>query len=303
MNQHEQMNEWLPMYAAGGLDEKQRRQVAAHLNQCAECQADLELWQAVRTEIQTENSTLRAPAGLANAALAKIHSESAQRSPWQPARMWQLLKSQMGLVQKELWAASAIMIGMGFVITMDTQNINVLQTLAPLAAAAGVAALYRPEDDAARELAMSTPTSPRQVLLARLALVFGYDLILTLLASLWLTSIFPAIPFLQLILGWLAPMTFLSMLALALSLVMGHDNAILVSYSAWIFQHIPALADEKSVPLMQFPQWVVQLVDGYAHLWRQPTLLFALSAVALAAALWLVGNIEMRTPRSQESFG
>lgn len=303
MNEHEQMNEWLPMYAAGGLDEKQRRQVAAHLNQCARCQADLELWQVVRSEIQTENSTLRAPAGLANAALAKIHSEAAQRSPWQPARMWQLLKSQMGLVQKELWAASAIMIGMGFVITMDTQNINVLQTLAPLAAAAGVAALYRPEDDAARELAMSTPTSPRQVLLARLALVFGYDLILTLLASLWLTSIFPAIPFLQLILGWLAPMTFLSMLALALSLVMGHDNAILVSYSAWIFQHIPALADEKSVPLMQFPQWVVQLVDGYAHLWRQPALLFALSAAALAAALWLVGNIEMRTPRSQESFG
>jgi hypothetical protein len=48
---------------------------------------------------------------------------------------------------------------------------------------------------------------------------------------------------------------------------------------------------------------VVQLVEGYAHLWSQPTLLFALSAAALAAALWLVGNIEMRTRRSQESFG
>jgi hypothetical protein len=303
MNQHEQMNERLPLYAAGGLDEKQRRQLAAHLSQCAECQADLKLWQAVGAQIGAENNVLQAPASLAKAALQQLEAEKPNHSTVHPARMWQLLKTQARLVQKELWAASAVAIGIGYVVTVDVNNISVLQTLAPLAAAAGLAALHRPEDDTALELTLSTPTSPRQLLLARLALVFGYDLVLTLLASLGLTGVFPAIPLWQLILGWLAPMTFLSMLALALSLVMGHDNAILVSYSAWILQHIPALADEKNVPMIQFPQWLVQLVEGYAHLWSQPALLFALSAAALAAALWLVGNVEARTPHSQESFG
>ena len=53
-------------------------------------------------------------------------------------------------------------------------------------AAACVSFIYGPENDLAYELALSTPTSPRTILLARLALVFGYNLGLVPIATLGL---------------------------------------------------------------------------------------------------------------------
>lgn len=295
MSEHERINDWLPVYAAGGLEEDQRRQTAAHLAECEECRADLWLWQNVGTELRAEDQGVRPPSNLAGMVLAQARIERAQHNNWQPRRIGQLLKMQAPLVQKELWPASAVVIAIGYFMTIQANNTSMLQTLAPLAAAAGVAALFRPEDDAAMELALSTPTSPRQILLARLTLVFGYNLILALLASLGLVAFFPAVSLAQLILGWLAPMAFLSMAALALSLVVGHDNAILASYSAWLLQYLPN--GVKGTPLNRLPGVLGLIMDGYSQMWRQPGLLLALAAAALMIALWLVGAPGRRLPQ------
>ena len=298
MSEHEQMNELLPVYAAGGLGEDQRRQVAAHLAECAECRADLSLWQGIGAEVRVESQAVKLPPALTSNVLMQARVEKSRRSAWRPARVWQLLKAQAGLVQKELWPASAMVIAVGYIMAINANNIAVLQAMAPLAAAAGVAALFRPEDDAAMELALSTSTSPRQILLARLALVFGYDLVLALLASLGLLAFFPEVSLNRLILGWLAPMTFLSALALALSLAIGFNNAILASYAAWLFQYIPHWA--AGTQRNGLPAILSALAEEYSRLWSQPVWLFALSAVAFCAALWLVGPRSLHQPRIQE---
>lgn len=50
-------------------------------------------------------------------------------------------------------------------------------------AAVGLALVYGPEVDPGLELALATPTAPRSVLLARMTLVFAYDLGLALAAN------------------------------------------------------------------------------------------------------------------------
>jgi anti-sigma factor RsiW len=48
MNNHRRAQELLPQYVSAGLDEAHSRIVAQHLEVCAECQADLALWEVWR---------------------------------------------------------------------------------------------------------------------------------------------------------------------------------------------------------------------------------------------------------------
>ena len=59
----------------------------------------------------------------------------------------------------------------------------VLELFAPLAAAAALSMIWGPESDPSIELVVTTGTSPRDVLLARLVLVSVYDIALGLIAT------------------------------------------------------------------------------------------------------------------------
>jgi hypothetical protein len=99
-------------------------------------------------------------------------------------------------------------------------------------------------------MALATPTSPWQILVARLALVFGYNLVLALAASLALLPVLPGSLLGSLILGWLGPMTFLSAVALAFSFWLGNDGTIAVTYPAWIGKWIAgSLLNDPKAPL------------------------------------------------------
>jgi hypothetical protein len=206
----------------------------------------------------------------------------------------------MPLVNREIWPASALVIALGYVIVLITDQSGVIYALAPLIAATCVSLIYGPEADPAYELALSTPTSPRQILLARLVLVFGYNLALVLVAFLGLVPVLaghPTQPLLgTLVLAWLAPMTFLSASALVLSLAIGSQNAIALTYIAWIAQLLvgplrsglvlSGQAGAKVSPLF------AELMTAYVSFWQFPALLLALSAVLFGAAVWLVGKQE-----------
>src|SRR5690606_23857430 len=60
---------------------------------------------------------------------------------------------------------------------------DLLALIAPVVAAVGVAGAYRSRLDPAAELVAATATSGRLLLLVRLTLVLGYDLLLALAAS------------------------------------------------------------------------------------------------------------------------
>ena len=301
MNEIDPISDLLPLYVSGALDFDQRLAVEKHLPGCPDCQADLALWKSVSAEVTAVDQTVAAPRGMADKALAVALTRT--RQPRAGGADWMqrvrhiglLLRSQMPLVHREIWPASALVIGLGFIAALIAERAGFVYALAPLIAAACVSLIYGPENDPAYELTISTPTSPRQILLARLVLVFGYNLALVIAAML---ALLPALPDQQLMLGtlalnWLAPMTFLSAAALALSLWIGATNAISITYVAWLGQFLagPLLSPQAALQTgVRISPAVAQMIAAYQGFWQTPVLLLALSGLLFAAAVWLAGR-------------
>lgn len=293
MNTHEAYSDLLPVYAAGHLDGEQRRELECHLQECATCRDDFVLWQAIGAEIVTANRPVKAHPALAERTLQSLQTSASARthlthrllSPFASMikRAWQLLRVQVPLVKQEMWPAAALVMAIGCLLAILFKNEAALRILAPLVTAASLAVIYGPEHDPAAELMLSTPTSPWKILLARVTVVFGYNLLLALGISLLLLAFIPVETLGGLILGWLAPMTFLSALALVLSLWVGTTNALMMAYMGWLAQFTPFFM--KS---MAMSDWFSRITEGYAQLWQSPPILLAAAVLLLVIALWSV---------------
>ena len=299
MKDHDHFKDLLPQYAAGSLDEPMLQEVRRHIKRCAECQADLRLWTVLSAEIHAQNEAISLPVTLAEKVVKQVHaerfnSESGIQTHWRTRVRWgfDLLLSQAPLVRRELWPAGAIVILIGVAVAYLLGDSKVIVLVAPLVAAAGLAVIYGPENDPAIELAMSCPTSLRQILLARVTLVFSYNLVMALFASLVTKSLAPPGLLGSIILSWLGPMAFLSAAALLLSIWIGANNAITLTYIAWMAQFIPNLQFQG---VGAFPQWLESLARAYQQFWSSPTLLVAL-------ALGLLGLAILSTSRSNQKL-
>lgn len=293
MNEHTRISNLLPLYVSGALDRPQRDDVEKHLAVCAECKSDLAFWKAISVEIRLENQSAAAPNGLTDRAINSIQSAMPipDRIKVKFQRVLYLLRSQMPLVQHEIWPASAAVIGLGYAAALIAAQAEIIYALAPLVAATCVSLIYGPENDPAYELSLSTPTGQRQILLARLALVFGYNLALVLIAAIGLLPLIDKLLLGNLLLSWLAPMTFLSAAALALSLWIGAPNAIVIAYIAWLAELISRLLRAPQSPI-ELSSITVQLMTSYQHFWQTPTLLLTLALLLFGVAAWLAGRKE-----------
>lgn len=294
MNCARNWRELLPFYAAGTLDEGSREAVDRHLASCPACREELAFWCEARAVVVAENRALPAPPPtLLEGALTRIRQ--ARVSPLQ--RAWALLWSQAPLVRREIWPSSALVMAIGCVVALiaGSRGAALIEALAPVVAAAGLALIFGPENDPGLELALSTPTSPRQVLLARLVLIYGYNLLLALAATLALAITLRPGPLGALILGWLAPMTFLSTLALVLSLCIGANHAITAALGLWLAR---GLAGGIRVDMSsRLGAAFAEALGAYAQVWHSPALLFGLAAALVAAAIWLAGRQEALVAR------
>jgi hypothetical protein len=277
MNTHERYQDLLPLFVAGQLNETERAEMETHLATCEECQADLKLWEAVSVEIKKSNQAVEAPsAKLVDGAVSRVQVPGLMR------RAWQLLYAQAFLVQREMWPASAAVMALGIIVALLSNHVQAVYFIAPLVAAASLSVLFNPEYDPAYELTLATPTSPWKVLLARLSIVSAYNLLLALIAALVLLALVPPELLGTLILGWLAPMAFLSALALLLSLWIGTSNAVTITYILWIAQYMPY----KLVGAwMVSPGWS-SVILAYRQFWHSPMLLFLLALLLIGMALW-----------------
>lgn len=154
---------------------------------------------------------------------------------------WLILRSQTRLVHPATWVASGLLIALGALVTLalyqpaQTGTELPFVLVAPLVAACGVAFLYGLDADPALELQLATPISPRVILLARLALLFGFNLAITLVCSVGLVIAQVQISLVPLIAAWFAPMTFLSALAFLLSVLFFDSLAsVLISLLLWV---------------------------------------------------------------------
>lgn len=285
--------ELLPAFVNGTLSKDEERRVREHLTECDVCRAELASWEAVAGATVAASGKAPAPSAQAwEGVWARIQREEAAAGSPSPVSLvslvWQLLKGQAPLVRNEIWVASAITMALGCVVALLAATPSAtglaLSMFAPLIAAVGVAFIYGPENDPSLELALSTPTSPRMVLLSRLTLVHGYDLALAAAASVLLVAV-KGVSLWPLISLWLGPMLFLSALALLLSLLLGTTAASLTAMGLWGVR----LLAEANVGSGLGVWEGAALVEA---LWASTPLLVALAAVMLAATLIFVPRME-----------
>jgi hypothetical protein len=286
MNHEEQVI----LYAANQLSKTERAAFEAHLAECAQCREELKLWSAVSEEIGASNAAVTAPAHLAGSALEVIHRPPALRRSLRHA--FQLLKSQSFLVHRELFPASAAVMALGVIVALLSRHLEVMYFIAPMVAAATLSILFGAEHDPVYELILATSTSPWKVLLARLSLVSAYNLLLVLGVAAVLLLFIPPDLIGLMIFGWLAPMAFLSALALLLSLWIGTSNAILITYILWVAQYIPY---KFIVNWVDSSAWA-SVTSFYQQFWQSPMLLLLLSIPLFVLALWSASRPSFRTP-------
>jgi hypothetical protein len=286
LKKHSDFEESLPLYAAGQLDKAHRVEIEKHLGECVSCRADLEIWSAVSSEIRSSSRVAVPPADLAGRVLkqASLRGKLSFRRKINSA--WELLRAQIFLVHREMWPASAAIMLMGVVIALLSKHIEAVYFIAPLVAAASLTVLFGPAYDPAYELVMAAPTSPWRLLLARMSIVSVYNLLLVVIAGLFLLLIIPPNLFGSLILGWLGPMALLSALALLISLWIGTGNAVTISYFLWIVQYIPFRLMNSFLASSALEAFF----QAYQSFWHNPLLLFSISAVLFSAALASTGR-------------
>jgi Putative zinc-finger len=250
----------LAEHAAGVLTGPERTEVEAHLTACPSCRAALASWTAVAgaaappaaanpaaNPAATPAATSAVRAALARAALDPQPPAVRRR---RLSFVAQLLRAELRLVRPSLWLASLLVMGCAVGLAVAGGNgagATVLSLVAPLVAVAGVAGVYGPERDPAFDALAVTVTSPRLVLLARVTLVFAYDLALAMAASGVVRLAAPQVGLVDLVAGWLGPMTLLSALSLLLATSISPTAPMSVAGTLWLLRALtigaPPLAD------------------------------------------------------------
>ena len=283
-------DEQVILYAANQLNEDERADFEKHLAGCADCQADLAMWRSVSVEITASDSAVTAPVHLVDSALEAIHAPSRLLRAFHSTV--QLLRMQLLLIHSELWLGSAALTLIFFAMAVLVARVEVLYFFAPIMAAGTVTLIHGSENDPASELALSTPTSPWKILLARLTLVSAYNVFLASCATIGLIVVLSPQILGELILGWLAPMTFLSALALLLSMWIGTGNALFISYTLWSAQYLVLTS------VGEWFQFATPWLEAYRQFWQNPALLFSFGLALILFALWSAGRQQVQWRKS-----
>lgn len=276
----------LVAWVAGALRREEGEVIERHVTGCERCRVEAESWRAVAVAMRASAAARPAPGPeLMAQVLRRIDAEPARpRNGDALRRAWSILVGQRPLVQRELWAASALVMVLGVVVVVSSKvaATGVLGLLAPLVAALGVSMIYGPEVDPALEVTLATPTSARAVMLARLTLVTAYDLALALVASSVLAAVGAAPTLGGLVGSWLGPMLLLSTLSLLLSVWSRPAVGIAVALGLW---SVRVLADVHGM----FAFVNANVVDA---VWSTSAATLLAAAVCLALAAAVTGTRE-----------
>jgi hypothetical protein len=216
--------------------------------------------------------------------ISQLRAELPTRTSWHERLLeWYpllILRSQVRVVSGEIWLASLVVMACGTLVTIaayEPGSGTWFALLAPTISAIGVALLYDSGYERYMELEDASTLGVSLLLLARLTLVYSFNLLLGLLGSLALALIRTELSLLPLVLSWLLPMTLLSALAFFLSIATRSALfSALTSLIAW------AAFNRTSV---DSALWSASSLGGL-------TLLIA--AVLVAAGLWFAGQSERR---------
>nr|MDT0659172.1 zf-HC2 domain-containing protein [Micromonospora sp. DSM 115978] len=289
------MRDWLPAYAAGSLRGADRDRVRAHLADCPRCRADLAAWRqiagAAAPGVAAPDAARVVRSALTRSAIEGPTGRMPRGHPTRRLRhLAALVVAEARLIRLAVPIASALVLALGVALVLfQTATVGdagssaglVLALTAPIVAAAGVAGAHRSGPDPAAELVAATPTSERLLLLVRVALVFGYDLVIAVAASALLAAGSAETAGLNELVGaWLGPMALLSSLSLLIAVRFGPDLALGVAVGLWA---VRVLADGVLVR----HEWPARFI---VETWSTNAPVLAVSAVLTVAAVAMVGR-------------
>ena len=251
----------LPAYANGRLDPHETRRVQDHLRHCAPCRTELATWDAIREATQYAAASTPLPsASVLEQALAQIDTQATQPA-WQQAAKrtlahgWLVFTRQVPIIHKSIWYVTPLIILFGCVLTLLGPRETgirlhsaeiVLSLFITVVGAAGVAFIFGSENDAGFELTLTTPTSMRTVLLSRVALVLGYNIVLAALASALVTLVQGG-GLWGVVQLWLGPLILLTSVSLVLSLTIGSVVALVASLMLEVIQAMAVNVEQGMV--------------------------------------------------------
>jgi hypothetical protein len=152
------------------------------------------------------------------------------------ARLVALALTQVGVLRAGFWTGSAAVMLVGVMLLLAAPNLDrglVFLLAGPLLGYLGTAAGFRGEPLRVLELEFACPVTPRQLTVARLLVIVGYQTAV----GLALTALLSAVgggPWAAVTLLWLAPMLVATGATLLASLRLGVVRAGALVYASWI---------------------------------------------------------------------
>ncbi len=233
----------LEWYANRTLSAAEQTAVEAHLEECAACRSEVEVWIELRQAMRGVIAQTPRPRADLLAEIERQTQSMTASVSWLRALRRLLtvcgdhLRLQVRLIRCELFWTPLLLIPLtAWMVILSRSGQEITDSaamLAVLVAALGKAFLYGQEVDPPREMVLSTPTSPRLVLALRCGVMFGYDLlfnggiVLPLLA--WQGIVTPGW-FLN---HWLAPLLGLGAVAVFWGTLVNSGLAVFVCLGLW----------------------------------------------------------------------
>jgi len=248
----------------------------------------------LRTALRDSNSCVREAACFAlerrEAARVQTNDEAQGRSVVLPPsiqaevhvkaslfHLWLVFSRQFSLLNRNIWLITVLAMVIACILTFVLGvDAGWSLTVAVLSASAiGAAHIYGSGSDASIEIVLSTSTSIRTILLARLAAVLSYNIALAALTSTLMVLVYGG-GLWTLIHLWLGPALFVSSLSLALSLLLGSLSATVATL----------LFEASQVFHSEGPFFVLQPVDLATSVWQlHPVYLFVIALGCIVFAV------------------
>lgn len=242
--------EQLLNYGKGFVAPEERAVLEVHIAGCRKCFAELRSWEMITGAVSLCNRSSRPTVSFETsweALLSRIPVSASVMYPEAPAvthkrpfvKFAQVLTWQARLLHPAIWLVSALAIVFMSVYVSNLgsfgQQTQLLSIVLPLIVAMGIAFICDPHIALDAEMLTATPTSPRLILLCRGALIYGFDLVLGMAATLVLAHVLHEGEGLLAAL-WLGPTTLLASLSMFVSVWFGPPLALTASTGIWLMR-------------------------------------------------------------------
>jgi len=155
----------------------------------------------------------------------------------QDLKSWlRLIRSQWVMFETSFWVAGLLVLLLGFFMSfLEGREMLplLLLVLSPLLSASSVVYVFRPETRTLNELEILTATHPVELLIARLTMVLGFNVLIAFALMLAIHLEGTQIMLGRLVLAWLGPLLTLSGLALYITLRWGVLVGVVLPLGLW----------------------------------------------------------------------